>query len=169
MYVLLFYHMFPTCSQSAENWWSVPHQVHSGRCRCRRRHMMIQDMRAKRAIAVWGLCCSLCWCNFRCRRWPPWIGAKWEGMPYHVTLGRPGWWIKAAQVEVGWCSCLLVFLAFLALANAVIIGTCCWDSWCPLPHNMRKWSQAHMLFLFPHVYPCACVCLCVYVCAYVFW
>lgn len=29
------------------------------------------------------------------------IGAKWEGMPYHGTLGHPGWWIKAAQVEVG--------------------------------------------------------------------
>jgi hypothetical protein len=27
-------------------------------------------------------------------------GTKWDGMPYHVTLGHPGWWITAAQVEV---------------------------------------------------------------------
>jgi nicotinamidase-related amidase len=26
-------------------------------------------------------------------------GTRWDGMPYHVTLGHPGWWVTSEQVE----------------------------------------------------------------------
>ena len=39
----------------------------------------------------------------RCRWWPPriaWLkGTRWDGMPYHVTLGHPGWRVTSEQVE----------------------------------------------------------------------
>ena len=29
--------------------------------------------------------------------WPK--GTRWDGMPYHVTLGHPGWRVTSEQVE----------------------------------------------------------------------
>ena len=40
-------------------------------------------------------------------------GTKSEGMPYHVTLGHPGWWIDTVLLEV--CLCWRLFWFWLSL------------------------------------------------------
>ena len=37
-------------------------------------------------------------------------GTRWDGMPCHVTLGHPGWWVTSEQVEARSVFSLLVFV-----------------------------------------------------------
>ena len=74
----------------------------------------------------------------------------WDGMPYHITLGHPGWDTTAQQLEVrSYVSCFLsslvsFLLIFLQDLAAEISG-------CRFRIRLRKWSQVRvvlLLFLF---------------------
>ena len=68
-------------------------------------------------------------------------GTKWEGMPYHITLGHPGWGIPVEKVEVRrffvFSYRFIAFVSFLQDLAVKLSGT-------RFRTNLRKWSQVHM-------------------------
>ena len=63
-------------------------------------------------------------------------GTMWDGMPYHITLGHPGWKPTEQQLEVR--SRVSCFLSPLVSLLFFFTGPCCRDLWSPLPHEVAE-------------------------------
>ena len=59
----------------------------------------------------------------------------WDGMPYHISLGHPGWDTTEQQVEVSSC---VSFLLTSMVSFFFFTGPCCRDLWSPLPHKVAE-------------------------------
>ena len=89
-------------------------------------------------------------------------GTKWDGMPYHVTLGHPGWDTTEQQVEVR--SCVFSFFVLVGLFLFFFAGPCCRDLWSPLPHNIAEVEPGACLHFLFHFFFAPCLRMRVYVC-----
>ena len=88
-------------------------------------------------------------------------GTKWDGMPYHVTLGHPGWDTTEQQVEVR--SCVFSFFVLVGLFLFFWQELAAEISGRRFRITLRKWSQARV-FIFCFIFFAPCLRMRVYVC-----
>ena len=88
-------------------------------------------------------------------------GTRWDGMPYHVTLGHPGWWVTSEQVEARSVFSLLIFVVSFLLA-ATFNCRRLLPKYPALPSAQNCGSGARRVLLLFLVF--VCFCACVHVC-----